>query len=108
MRPGRDPDRNDPIGQSIAMSTPYTPSRPRVPVRTIAATIGMVLATLLLLLVLRDVARVLVWIVVAAFFAVALYPVVGWVERRIAGGRRSLATLLVFVLVLVVLGGLVT
>ncbi|MDX6302696.1 MAG: hypothetical protein QOF53_3910 [Nocardioidaceae bacterium] len=90
------------------MSTPYTPNRPRVPVRTIAATIGMVLATVLLLLMLRDVARVLVWMVVAAFFAVALYPVVGWVERRITGGRRSLATLLVFVLVLVVLGGLIT
>jgi predicted PurR-regulated permease PerM len=84
------------------------PHRQRVPVRTIAATIGMVLGTALLLLVLHDVARVVVWIIVAAFFAVALYPVVGWVERTLTGGRRSLATLLVFVLVLVVLGALVT
>jgi len=90
------------------MATSYPPHRTQVPVRTIAATIGMVLGTVLLLLVLRDVARVLVWIVVAAFFAVAMYPVVGWVERRVTGGRRSLATLLVFVLVLVVLAGLVT
>jgi len=90
------------------MSTTYRSERPRVPVRTIAATIGMVLATVLLLLVIRDVARVLVWIVVAAFFAIAFYPVVGWVERKVTGGRRSLATLLVFLLVLVVLAGLIT
>ena len=86
---------------------PPVPRRP-VPVRTIAVTIGMVLATALLLLVVREVARVLTWIIVAAFFAIALYPVVSWVERRVTGGRRSLATLLVFVLVLVVLGGLTT
>jgi predicted PurR-regulated permease PerM len=77
-------------------------------VRTIATTIAMVLATVLLLLILREVSRVVVWMIVAVFFAVALYPVVGWVERRIVGGRRSLATLLVFLLVLVVLGGLIT
>jgi predicted PurR-regulated permease PerM len=89
-------------------STPVPPRRAGVPVRTIAVTIAMVLATAILLLVLREVQRVVVWIIVGAFFAVALYPVVGWVERRVTRGRRSLATLLVFVLVLVVLGGLVT
>jgi len=86
-------------------ATPGARRRP-VPVRTIAATIAMVLVTGLLLLALMAVARVAVWIVVAAFFAVALAPVVGWVEGRL-GGRRALATLLVFVLVLVVLGGLI-
>jgi predicted PurR-regulated permease PerM len=89
-------------------SAPVPPRRTGVPVRTIAVTIAMVLATAILLLVLREVQRVVVWIIVGAFFAVALYPVVGWVERRVTRGRRSLATLLVFVLVLVVLGGLVT
>jgi predicted PurR-regulated permease PerM len=79
----------------------------RVPVRTIATTIAMVLGTLLVLLVLRETARVVVWIIVAAFFSVALYPVVGWVERRL-GGRRSVATLIVFLFVLIVLGGLIT
>jgi predicted PurR-regulated permease PerM len=87
------------------MSTSTARNAARVPVRTIATTIAMVLATAVLLLVLRQTARVVVWIVVAAFFAVALYPVVGWVERKL-GGRRSLATLVVFLLVLVVLGGL--
>jgi predicted PurR-regulated permease PerM len=82
--------------------------RPRVPVRTIAVTIAMVLVTALLLLVLYDVRRVMTWIVVAAFFSVALYPLVGWAQRRLTWCRRSLATLLVFVVVLLVLGGLVT
>jgi predicted PurR-regulated permease PerM len=77
-------------------------------VRTIAVTIAMILVTVLLLRVLYDVRMILTWIVVAAFFAVALYPVVGWVQRRVAARSRALATLLVFVLVLVVLGGLVT
>jgi predicted PurR-regulated permease PerM len=90
------------------MSSFTTPDRRRVPVRTIAAAIGMVLATVLILLVMREVERVLVWIIVAAFFAIALSPVVTWVERRLTGGRRALATLLVFLVVFLVLGGLVT
>jgi predicted PurR-regulated permease PerM len=63
------------------------PRRDRVPVRTIATTIAMVLVTVLLLLVIREVSRVLTWIVVAIFFSVALYPLVGWVDRRVTGGR---------------------
>jgi predicted PurR-regulated permease PerM len=82
-------------------------TRQPVPVRTIAATIAMVLGTVLVLLVLRQVSRVAVWIVVAVFFAVALYPVAGWVERRVTRGRRALATLLVFVLVVLVIVALV-
>ena len=70
-------------------------ARTPVPVRTIAATIAMVLATAF------------------CFWCSArsrgcwcgsssprssrwLYPVVNWVERRVTRGRRSLATLLVF------------
>ncbi len=90
------------------MAAPVTPARERVPVRTIATTIGMVLATVLLLLAVREVSRVLVWIVVAVFFAVALYPLVGWTDRRVTGGRRALSTLLVFLLLVLVLGGLIT
>jgi predicted PurR-regulated permease PerM len=84
------------------------PDRDRVPVRTIAAAIGMVLVTVLLLLVIRQVSRVLTWIVVATFFAVALYPLVAWVDRRVTGGRRALSTLLVFLLIVLLLGGLIT
>jgi predicted PurR-regulated permease PerM len=84
-----------------------THARPPVPVRTIATAIVMLLGALLLLLAVREVSRVLVWIVVAVFFAVALHPVVNWVDRRVTGGRRALSTLLVFLLLLLILGGLI-
>jgi predicted PurR-regulated permease PerM len=84
------------------------PRRHRVPVRTIATAIAMVLVTVLLLLVIREVSRVLTWIVVAIFFSVALYPLVGWVDRHVTGGRRALSTLLVFLAIVVALGGLIT
>ena len=75
------------------MSLSPSRTRERVPVRTIAATIGMVLATVVVLFLIVEVRRTLVWLVVAAFFAVALYPVVNWVQRRLTRCRRSLATL---------------
>lgn len=80
-----------------------------VPVRTILATIGFVLLTALLLYILNAAAQVVTWIVVAAFFSVALYPLVGFVQRKVfRGKRRSLATLLVFLLVFVVFAAIVT
>jgi len=88
------------------MSLSPSRTRERVPVRTIAASIGMVLATVVVLFLLVEVRRTLVWLVVAAFFAVALYPVVNWVQRRLTRCRRSLATLGVFLLVFLLLGGL--
>jgi predicted PurR-regulated permease PerM len=63
-----------------------------------------VLATSLLLYIVVQTRQVLTWCVVGAFFAVALAPVVGWVQRRLfRGKRRSLATLLVFVVVFLLL-----
>jgi predicted PurR-regulated permease PerM len=88
-------------------ATPASGGTRPVPVRTITVTIGMVLATVIGLLLVYEVRRTLVWLVVAAFFTVALYPVVAWVQRRLTWCKRSLATLLVFVLVLAVLAGLV-
>src|SRR3954447_5303782 len=96
-------------GNAGAMTSPLPatpePRRERVPVRTILATIGLVVATGLALFLVYELARVLVWILIAAFFAVALAPAVGWLERDVAG-RRSLATLLVFLLALLVVAGL--
>lgn len=83
-----------------------TSARERVPVRTIVTAIGLVLLTVLLIEIARITERILIWTVIAAFFAVAIYPLVGRVQR-IVGGRRWLATLLVFLGVLIVLGGLV-
>ena len=83
------------------------PTRERVPARTIAVTIGMVLATAAILLLGWEVRRVLTWIVVAALLAVVLGPMVDLAERRLRL-RRALATLLVFLLFLVALAGIVT
>jgi predicted PurR-regulated permease PerM len=83
-------------------------SRPgSVPIRTIAATIGMVVATFLLLLLVMQVRRVLIWAVIALFFAVALYPAVNWVEQHVPPRRRTVATLLVFLGTLLIIAGLV-
>src|SRR4051794_18126672 len=82
-------------------------SRP-VPVRTILAIIGLVLATYVALQLVEMTRRVLTWALIALFFAVALYPVVNLLERRVPRCRRSVATLVVFLLVAVLILGLVT
>ncbi|MEV0806868.1 AI-2E family transporter [Micromonospora sp. NPDC050200] len=66
--------------------------------------IGLVLATALGLVLLWATRRILVWILVAAFFAVALAPLVDLLQRRLVR-HRALATLLVFLAVFVLLGG---
>ena len=88
-------------------SPPGTARQP-VPVRAILAAIGLVLATVLLLLLIREVQRVLVWTIIAGFFAVAVYPVVNWIERHLPWCRRSLATLTVYLLLVVLIAGLIT
>ena len=97
-------------GQSGAVTlSPLTADRRPVPVRTILTTIGLVLVTALLLYILMHTARVLTWIVVGAFFAVALYPLVNVVQNRMLGGkRRALATFLVFLVVFLILVALIT
>lgn len=83
------------------------PASNRIPLRTIAATIGMVLATVLVLLFIMQTRRVLVWVVIALFFAVALYPAVNWVEQHVPPRRRTVATLLVFLTAVLLIAGLV-
>ena len=78
-----------------------------VPVRTIAVTIGMVLATAAILLLGWEVRRILTWIVVAALLSILLGPVTDLVQRRLHL-RRSLATLVVFLGGLLLLAGIVT
>jgi predicted PurR-regulated permease PerM len=85
-----------------------TSPQERVPYRTIIATVGIVLATILLLLLIRATQQVLTWMVIAAFFAVALYPAVNWIESRARWIRRSIATLLLFLAVVVAILGLIT
>src|SRR3954447_1784008 len=97
-------------GHSAGVSSPVAArSQPPVPTRTILATIGWLLVTALALYILVHILQVVTWLVVGAFFAVALAPVVGWLERKVFGGRRrSLATLLVFVVAFLLLAAVVT
>ena len=85
---------------------PEVPVRATVPVRTILATIGLILATVVAVLFVMRVEQVLVWMLIALFFTVALYPLVNLVQRRLTWCHRSLATLVVFLAVVLVLSGL--
>jgi predicted PurR-regulated permease PerM len=69
--------------------------------------IGLVLATVLLLLLAYATRQVLTWMVIAMFFAIALHPAVTWLERRAKWFKRWLATLVVFLLAFAFIGGLI-
>jgi len=75
---------------------PGPESAPRpIPWPTIWATIASVVLALAGIAVLRELSRVLVWLVIAGFFAVVLTPPVDFLEKR-GKMRRAVATLLVF------------
>jgi predicted PurR-regulated permease PerM len=80
----------------------------KVPVRTILATIGLTLATVVAVVFVMHVQRVLVWMLIAAVFTVALYPAVDWLQHHVRWCRRSLATLVVFLVVVLAFGGILT
>jgi predicted PurR-regulated permease PerM len=79
--------------------------RERVPVRTIMATIGLVLGTVVGIWLLRKVAHTLALLIVSAFFATVLTPAVDLVKRR-AHVKRGHAVAIVFLLLIVTLAGL--
>lgn len=76
-----------------------------VPWRTIIATVGVVSITYVLMVVVLTATRIVTWVVIGAFFAVVLAPVVGRVQNRM-GGRRTLATSIVVFSALASLVGL--
>jgi predicted PurR-regulated permease PerM len=76
-----------------------------VPWRTIVATVGVVVATYAVLMLLLAAVRIIVWISVAGFLAIVLAPVVGRLNNRL-GGRRTLATGTVVFGTLLVLAGI--
>jgi predicted PurR-regulated permease PerM len=78
-----------------------------VPWRTILASVGTVLVALLAVLLLKELSRIVAWLVVAGFFALVLAPAVDWCQQRLHL-RRGLATSLVFFTGLVVLIGMLT
>jgi predicted PurR-regulated permease PerM len=79
--------------------------RPPVPWRTILASVAVVGGTFLAVIVLREVARIITWLVVAGFFAVVLAPAVDWVQLHLKV-RRGVATGLVFVTVVAVIAAM--
>ncbi|MDP8976443.1 MAG: AI-2E family transporter [Actinomycetota bacterium] len=88
------------------MTVPVAPPpHPPVPWRTIMATIGAVLGTAVAILVVQHISRVLVWIIIAAFFAIVLSPPVNFLQHRLRF-PRALATVVVFVLGLAVMAAM--
>ena len=80
------------------------PERP-VPWRTILATVFVVAVTYLGYQVVRELSKVLVWIVVAGFFSIVLTPAVDLLQVR-ARLRRGLATTIVFLTGFLLIAGM--
>ena len=80
--------------------------RTPVPVRTILVTIGLVVATYLILRAIVLLAHIETLLVVAAFFAVVLTPAVELVRRKLHISR-GLSTAIVFIVGLGLVGGMI-
>ncbi len=77
-----------------------------VPWRTILASVGVVLATYLLIRAVLLAVDVITWVAIAGFFAIVLAPATRAVQDRV-GGRRNLATgIVVFSTLAAVMGAL--
>ncbi len=75
-----------------------------VPWRTIIGTVGVVAAAIAAVTLLQAAGRIIVWVVIAGFFAIVLAPLVRRVQDRL-GDRRGLATgIVVFSTLAVMLG----
>ena len=102
------PERRLIIGGAPTDTTATDADRERrwsdVPWRTIVASVGVVLATYIVIQIVLLSVEVIAWIFVAGFFALVLAPAVRRVQARV-GGRRGLATgIVVFSTLAVVLG----
>lgn len=102
-------DELDPEAPTTTAATAATSPRPRpvVPWRTIWAAIGAVLLTFVLLLLVRELTRVILWLVMASFLAAVLTPAVDLLHHRFKV-RRGLAIAVVLVVALLMLAGLLT
>jgi predicted PurR-regulated permease PerM len=77
--------------------------REQVPVKTILATIGLVIATYLSWRLLLQLQNILELIFIAGFFALVLNPAVDFIEHRLKV-RRGLAASVVFIVGLIICG----
>jgi len=94
--PGPGVPRLVPAERRVVARIPRTPAAP-VPWRTILAAIAAGGGAYVAYHMVLDLQRIITWIVVAAFFAIVLNPVVDFLVYR-AKLRRSLAAFLVFIL----------
>src|SRR5437762_3790990 len=78
-----------------------------VPWRTIIATVGVVVVTAAAIALVAITLRIVIWVVIAGFFAIVLAPAVARVQRRVRG-RRSLATAIVMFSSAIVVMGMLT
>ncbi len=102
--PGSSPPTS--ADQGDAPSRKPAASWSEVPWRTILATVGVVVATYALIIVVLAEQRIVMWVLLAGFMAVVLAPLVTRVESRL-GGRRTLAAGVVMIVTLVVIVGTV-
>jgi predicted PurR-regulated permease PerM len=77
-----------------------------VPWRTIIASVGVVVATYLIFVLLLAAVRIVTWVSIAGFMAIVLAPLVVRLDRRL-GGRRTMATGVVVVATLLVTAGVI-
>ncbi len=87
------------------MSTVSAPKRRPVPIRTMLAAVGSVLLTVVVIEILLKLRHVVVWVGIAALFAIALHPPVNLLVQRFHL-RRSLAALVVFLTGAIAVAGL--
>ena len=102
------PERRLIIGGAPTDTAAAEPDRERrwsdVPWRTIVASVGVVLATYILVQIVLLSVEVIAWISIAGFFAIVLAPAVRRVQARV-GGRRGVATgIVVFTTLVAVIG----
>src|SRR5207237_2621446 len=81
---------------SVVDPQPQPQPRP-VPWRTILAVVGAVVGTVVVAVILWEVRKIVTWLLIAAFLAIILNPVVDFFEKRLHF-RRGLAILTVFLL----------
>jgi predicted PurR-regulated permease PerM len=77
----------------------------RFPVRTVVTVLAVILAAWILIQIVSIARDVIIWILIAIFLALALNPLVDWLETR-AVRRRGIAVLVTFVIVLTVMAAL--
>ncbi len=97
--------------QLLGTPAPPTPEEPRrrqtwadVPWRTIVATVGVVLAAGVAIALITVTVRILIWIVIAGFFAIVLAPAVARVQAHVHGRRGVATSIVMFSSALLVIG----